>query len=62
LLQRAFTISNDAEIGAHLGEALWMNGQQEQARTIWQKALDHSPRGQNNQVLRNTLERLKVTF
>lgn len=62
LLQRAFTASNDAEIGAHLGEALWMNGQQEQARAIWQKALNHSSRGQTNQVLRNTLERLKVSF
>lgn len=60
-LQRAFVASNDAEIGAHLGEALWMSGQQDEARNIWQKALN-SPRGQTNTVLRNTLERFKVSF
>lgn len=60
LLQRAFAVSNDVEIGAHLGEALWMNGQQEQARTVWHKALLHLPQGQENPVLRHTLERLKV--
>lgn len=60
-LQRAFIMSNDAEIGAHLGEALWLNNQQEEARSIWQKAL-HSPRGQTNTVLRNTLQRFKVNF
>ena len=60
-LKRAFVASNDAEIGAHLGEALWMDGQQDEARNIWQKALN-SPRGQTNTVLRNTLERFKVSF
>lgn len=34
-LRRAFELQRDAEIAAHLGEALWAAGKQDEARTIW---------------------------
>ena len=55
-LNKAFTILQDAEIAAHLGEALWVNGQAEEAKNIWQKGeqLDG-----NQSVLRDTIHRFK---
>lgn len=53
-LQRAFAIRPDAEIAAHLGEVLWMDGQQEEARKIWSQALKEH--GQNDQ-LQSTVKR-----
>jgi len=54
-LQRAFELQPDAEIAAHLGEALWVSGQLEQARAIWDKgaAIDA-----DNQTLKDTVSRL----
>ncbi|MCW9013537.1 MAG: tetratricopeptide repeat protein [Gammaproteobacteria bacterium] len=55
-LRKAFARLQDAEIAAHLGEALWKNGQLEDARKIWQRGLeikaDHS-------ILLNTIKRHK---
>jgi tetratricopeptide (TPR) repeat protein len=42
-LRRAYQLSEDDEIGAHLSEVLWVSGQREEARTVWQKALDREP-------------------
>lgn len=42
-LRRALSIRNDAEISAHLGEVLWVTGDQMQARTVWNKALEDTP-------------------
>ena len=42
-LRRAYQLSEDDEIGAHLSEVLWVAGQRDEARTIWQKALDKEP-------------------
>jgi len=55
-LNRAFEILQDAEIAAHLGEALWVTGQAEKAKSIWQKGeqLDG-----NQSVLRDTIHRFK---
>jgi tetratricopeptide (TPR) repeat protein len=55
-LNKAFDILQDAEIAAHLGEALWVNGQAEKAKSIWQKGeqLDG-----NQSVLRDTIHRFK---
>jgi tetratricopeptide (TPR) repeat protein len=39
LLQRAWSLQKDAEIAAHLGEALWLSGDQSGARQIWQAGL-----------------------
>ena len=57
LLRQAHTARPDTEIGAHLGEVLWALGQQDEARTVWQ---DARSRDAANEVLRETLARLKV--
>ena len=43
LLRKALSRFEDAEIAAHLGEVLWVIGNQEEARVVWQKALKKSP-------------------
>ncbi len=43
LLRTALSRFDDAEIASHLGEVLWVNGNQDEARIIWQKALNKSP-------------------
>ena len=57
LLRQAHSARPDTEIGAHLGEVLWAMGRRDEARSIWQEA-----RGRDaaNEVLRETLARLKV--
>ncbi len=42
-LKRALSIRNDAEISAHLGEVLWVEGERTQARSVWNKALKNTP-------------------
>ncbi len=39
-LRRAWNIRADAEVGAHLGEVLWVMGKKDEARQIWKEALD----------------------
>ena len=43
LLRRAFSGSSEPEIAAHLGEVLWMHGDKEEARNIWQGSLKAHP-------------------
>jgi len=43
LLRTALSRFDDAEIASHLGEVLWVTGNQDEARSIWQKALKKSP-------------------
>ncbi len=43
LLRKALSRFEDAEIAAHLGEVLWVSGNQQEAREIWQRALKKSP-------------------
>jgi len=43
LLRTALSRFDDAEIASHLGEVLWVSGNQDEARSIWQKALKKSP-------------------
>jgi Flp pilus assembly protein TadD len=57
LLRKAYAARPDIEIAAHLGEVLWSMGQREEARRIW---VDARGRDASNQVLRETLARLKV--
>ncbi len=59
LLRQAHGARPDTEIGAHLGEVLWAMGRQEDARTVWQ---DARGRDADNEVLRETLRRLKVSL
>lgn len=56
-LQRAYSVQDDAEIAAHLGEVLWKSGRHEEAQKIWDDALSKSP---DNEVLRNTVNRFKL--
>jgi len=53
-LTRAYANEKDAEVAAHLGEALWALGQQTQARAVWDQALAAEP---NHRYLLNTLRR-----
>jgi tetratricopeptide (TPR) repeat protein len=53
-LERALTKRNDAEIAAHLGEVLWVNGDEARAREIWQLGLEQGP---ENDVLLNTIKK-----
>ena len=43
LLRAALSKLKDSEIAAHLGEVLWVSGNQDEARSIWQQALEDSP-------------------
>jgi Flp pilus assembly protein TadD len=43
MLRRAFAANPDPEIAAHLGEVLWMRGDKDEARKIWQDSLKASP-------------------
>ncbi|MGB5305385.1 MAG: tetratricopeptide repeat protein [Gammaproteobacteria bacterium] len=42
-LQQAWELSRDGEIGAHYGEVLWMQGEQDAARKIWAEARENAP-------------------
>lgn len=53
-LQQAFDKLKDPEIAAHLGEVLWVLGNKERAREIWDEALRETPK---DKVLLNVIER-----
>lgn len=57
LLREAFRARPDPEIGAHLGEVLWVMGERDEALRIWR---DGRKRDASNDVLKETLSRLKV--
>lgn len=54
-LRRAYAKDQDPEIAAHLGEVLWVSGDQGAARKIWQEALDRAPA---SAIVRETMQRL----
>ncbi len=58
-LQRAYKKRTDGEIAAHLGEALWVNKQPEEARKIWAAALKEHP--QNEALLAVIAKYAKLT-
>jgi tetratricopeptide (TPR) repeat protein len=55
-LRRAYGARPDAEIGAHLGEVLWVMGERNEADRVWKESLDGSP---ENETLLKTIKRLK---
>lgn len=55
-LRRAYELADDAEIAAHLGEALWQLGRRDEAREVWNEALRNHP---ESEVLRQTIERFE---
>jgi tetratricopeptide (TPR) repeat protein len=55
ILARAWQNSADAEIATHYGEVLWKTGDENQARYIWQQALNGEP---DHQGVRAAMKRL----
>ena len=55
-LRRAIAGRSDPEIAAHLGEVLWVKGERQRAREIWQSQLKLAP---DNPVLLETMRRLE---
>ncbi|MEO0442356.1 MAG: tetratricopeptide repeat protein [Pseudomonadota bacterium] len=56
-LRKAFELFPDPEVAAHLGEALWVKGNKQEARSIWSNNLKENP---NDIRIINTMERLQV--
>ena len=55
-IKKAYEINKDPEIAAHLGEILWLQGKEEEARKIWENSLNLYP---SNTVLLETTNRFK---
>ncbi|CAN5707004.1 tetratricopeptide repeat protein [soil metagenome] len=53
-LRRAYTLEKDPEIGAHLGEVLWVLGRKEEARRYFEEARKLDP---DNRALSRALEK-----
>ena len=56
-LKKAFELFPDPEVAAHLGEALWVKGDKQEARSIWTNNLKDNP---NDSHILDTMERLQV--
>ncbi|SEN29140.1 Tfp pilus assembly protein PilF [Pseudomonas sp. ok272] len=54
-LRQALERLPDQEVAAHLGEVLWANGKQREAKQIWAKYLKEQP---DSTILRSTIKRL----
>ncbi len=59
ILEAAYNKRPDPEIAAHLGEVLWVQGDQEGARRIWREGLRQDA---DNQTLQKTLQRFQVSL
>ncbi len=55
-LRLAMSLDDNPEIAAHLGEVLWVQGRQKEAKEVWDAALQISA---DNAVLNSTVERLQ---
>jgi tetratricopeptide (TPR) repeat protein len=53
-LRKAFSISADPEVAAHLGEVLWSQGLRDEAQKTWNEALKAHP---DNEALATTIKR-----
>ena len=54
-LHQAYSARPEADIAAHLGEALWAQGQRDEAQQLLRSALEAAP---DSAILRNTIKRL----
>jgi tetratricopeptide (TPR) repeat protein len=54
-ITKAYSIQEDPEIAAHLGEVLWKQGKENEAMSVWQGSLEKFP---ENSVLIETKNRL----
>jgi len=57
-LEKAYRLRPEAEITAHLGEALWQGGRAADAQRVWREAAAREP---GNKTLNDTLARFKIT-
>ncbi|MEW8019642.1 MAG: tetratricopeptide repeat protein [gamma proteobacterium symbiont of Phacoides pectinatus] len=55
-LRRAMEMLPDAEIAAHLGEVLWVTGARDEARRVWDGALEQDPQSVHILETRQRLE------
>jgi tetratricopeptide (TPR) repeat protein len=55
LLRKAYASQPDSEVAAHLGEVLWVSGDREEARRIWEQG---RKKDADNKVLIETIKRL----
>lgn len=54
-LRRALSLFQNDEVAAHLGEVLWVTGEEEEAMQVWRDALNLAP---DSEILKETMERL----
>ena len=53
-LRKALSLFDNDEVAAHLGEVLWVIGEEQEARNVWQKALDARP---DSDILKRVIKR-----
>jgi Flp pilus assembly protein TadD len=56
-LRRAWSLTKDPEVAAHVGEVLWVTGQKEEARRFFDEARKLDP---DNRALLRAIEKLGV--
>jgi len=56
-LSRALELKMDVEVAAHLGEVLWVSGEQEAARKVWTRALQQSGPTAKKDVITEVMKR-----
>jgi hypothetical protein len=54
-LRVAYSKQPDAEIAAHLGEVLWVSGQKDEAKRVWEQGRKKDAK---NKILLETIKRL----
>lgn len=57
-LRRALSLFQNDEVAAHLGEVLWVTGDEEEALQVWEEALQLAP---DSEILKETIQRLRGT-
>ncbi len=57
-LSRALELKMDVEIAAHLGEVLWVTGEQEAAREVWARALRLTGPTAKKEIITELIKRL----
>lgn len=58
-LRRAWQSRPEAEVGIHLGEVLWADGQRQEATEVWREVASEDP---DNKLLQDTLRRLGASL
>ena len=53
-IRRALSKMQDSEIASHLGEVLWVSGDHDAARKVWEDALEQTPK---HELLLNVIQR-----